>query len=446
MVCNTTARTEHVLRVEFQDGTVQEFILRVQRLYRERWLPALLIIGTITLTLAVYFLVNAPAAIAVFTILLTWSTLNFYVYNPGPVFADFPGHNRIIQGVLDGTRPIPPHFVYHVLNMGLVRTVPTLPLPAANFIVMMAANVFTALAVYALLRSRGNHAPETSWKWSLLYLAIPLLLYIGPINFDKPFTMLSAYVYPNTSYNPTVSVLKPFAIAAFTALVALLQPGTTRRRVIVAGMAVLIVFATLTKPSYTMPLLAVSGLVFAYSLIRPLPIKRWELIVGVMIPAVLVLGWQYLFTYGPQQSNLYNSDEKAQILFAPFDLYLVYWEVAAQDIPIHLIVSVIFPVGVYLLYFNSARRDISLNIAWLVFLAGQALAYIFVEAPGYASGNMTWSGRIALFVLFVVTLEFLIRQNRSALDQGRNGFHPRLYAGLLLLALHIAPNFINYFR
>src|SRR5690606_9327 len=111
-----------------------------------------------------------------------------------------------------------------------------------------------------------------------------------------------------------------------------------------------------------------------------LPVKRWELVAGILIPAVLILGWQYLLTYGPQQNRLYEGEE-ASILFAPLELFLVHWHVAPLNLLSELVVSLLFPIAVYVLYFREARQDHLLNIAWLIFIAGQALAYLFIESP-----------------------------------------------------------------
>ena len=150
-----------------------------------------------------------------------------------------------------------------------------------------------------------------------------------------------------------------------------------------------------------------------------------------------MLGWQYLFTYGPQQANLYG--EAAGIKFSPLELYLVYWEVPAANLIPELIISLIFPIVVYVMY-RRAWQDFVLNLAWLIFIAGQAMAFLLIESPHFGHGNMVWSGRITALVLFVVSIAFFLRQNKDLLDKDK-GFprDGRFYLGMLLLAIQIIP-------
>lgn len=441
--CNTLGNPD--LRVELQDGSIKELPIQTQKLYREPVTALLLIGGVVALALAAYSLIGMPAALAVIAVVLTTPALLYFVQSEGfrPDANDYLGHMLIAQRLMDGTGKLPPHFLYHLLSIEWVELFPGATLKDAALVILIVANVLTCLAVYAIFRLITEKRADTNWKWTLVYLTIPFILFIGPINFDQPFIMVSAYVYPNSPHSPTFILLKPFAVGLFACLAALFG-AVSRRGLIVAGMIVLSVLATLAKPNYTLPFVAVVGLVFAASFIRPLPVKRWELIAGIIVPAGVVLGWQYLLTYGPQQNQLFG--EISSIRFSPLELFLVHWHVPAVSLIIEFIISLVFPIVVYGVYFQRARRDLLLNIAWLTFIAGQALGYLFIESPIPENGNMVWGGRITSFVLFIVSIAFFWRQNRNALDN-QAGFprDGRFYLGAILLMLHIMPNLRTLF-
>jgi hypothetical protein len=79
-------------------------------------------------------------------------------------------------------------------------------------------------------------------------------------------------------------------------------------------------------------------------------------------------------------------------------------------------------------------------LAWLTFLAGQSFAYIFIERGYEAAGNMTWGGRITLWVLFAVTLGFFLRQNAETIFKNRQiPRDPRFYLCAFIYLLHVIP-------
>jgi hypothetical protein len=432
-ICDTSRSL--TMLVELQDGSTQELRIGFEKLFLNPIIGLLFIIGLVALTLSLYNLFGTWVAVAALIFALTVPTLLFHVISEGLKVGlnDYSSHIHIAEGIMDGSRSVPPHFLYHAAAIGWVDLFPGSTLKDATLVLMLAANILTGIGIYAIFRLMIGKRPDINWKWTLIYLAIPLLLFIGPIDFKTPI-LISARIYPNPIHSPTFIFLKPFVVGLFACFIALCR-GVSKRWLLVAGMAALTILGSLAKPAYTLPLVPVIGLLLAASFVRPIPIKRWELIAGILLPAVLVLGWQYLFTYGPQQSNLYGT--QASIKFMPLELYLGQWQIPAINLVTDFIISLLFPLFIYVVY-RQARRDIALNIAWLIFIVGQALGYLFIEVPKLDNGNMVWSGRITSLVLFVVAVAFFLRQNRDLLDKGfpRDG---RFYLGMLLLAIHIIP-------
>jgi len=62
------------------------------------------------------------------------------------------------------------------------------------------------------------------------------------------------------------------------------------------------------------------------------------------------------------------------------------------------------------LYFQKTRQDLSFNLAWLTFIFGAFYTYFLAESERVTDGNFIWSGQITLFMLFVVSAVFFLRQ------------------------------------
>jgi hypothetical protein len=267
---------------------------------------------------------------------------------------------------------------------------------------------------------------------------------IGPASFSPQVLNTirgTAFILPNTFHNPTMTLLKPFAVLAFLGVVAAFSDAPGRRWLPILGVGLMTAAATLTKPNYTMALLPAATLVLAYHFIRPFRLNRWLLIGGILIPAVAVLGWQFLRVYGPAAPvTAYNPTQAAKVVISPLELYVVWWYIPASQLLPAFFLSILFPLSVYAAYFKSARRDLPLNTAWLIFLIGASFAYVFIEIPNQVSGNMTWGGRITLFVLFAASLGFFIRQNASTFfSEKRLPRDWRFYVCVGVYLLHVIP-------
>jgi hypothetical protein len=129
------------------------------------------------------------------------------------------------------------------------------------------------------------------------------------------------------------------------------------------------------------------------------------LVLGLSLPALVTLGWQYRFTYTSAAPGIDNMP--ARIIFAPLGVYSFY---SSWLLP-KFIASILFPLAVYALYAKRATQDFALNLSWLIFLIGSFYAYFLAESgPRFASGNFLWSAQVALFILFVSSVVFLMRQ------------------------------------
>ncbi len=421
------------LRVEFRDGPARLYRPPVELLYQHP-IVALLLAGLVaTASLTAYLWLGVPGLLAVLTVVVFGPMLR----SLANLHHDFVDHTMFAAIASDtGFSALPPQFLYHLLTILLSRAFPTLNLENAGFLLVLAAYVGSSLAVYWLLRWLTDfpaHGRRTDILFTVVTLAIMLA---GPVDFlSHRFQSRTAVIPLNLYHSPTLGLLKPLAVMLF--LVALKLLAAPQRRVLrrTLLLAALTILATLAKPSYTLAVVPALGLVLAYSLVRPLKVNRAAILGGALLPAVVTLGWQYLFLYGPQAaSTVYNSAQPARIVFAPFELYLTWWQTPWYWLLPDLLVSILFPLAVYGVYFRRARQSTALNLAWLTFIIGAALGYLFIERPNEGHGNLTWSGQITLFVLFATSTGFWLQQaplaERLRLDR-------RSVLCALLLAAHV---------
>lgn len=406
--CTFSARP--TLHVEFPDGTSKDYEFVLERLYFNPVVLALLAGLIVSSSAAVYTLFGGRGLLILVMVAVFAPMFRSFAKIEG----DFVTHISFASAARDtgSFSALPPQFLFHLLLILIANLIPSVNLENASFLVVLAAYVLCAVAVYSLLRHIAGQ-PAHTLKLDTVFVGLTLAIMLaGPIAVFGPYSNPNASLIQfNAYHNPTIGLLKPFAVALFLLVLRLLTRPSHKVAVTTLALAGLTILATLAKPSYTLTIAPALALIVGASFLKPLHIPRFALILGVLVPAGLVLGWQYFFLYGPQaQSTVYNSVEPARLTFAPLELYLKWWRIPGYRLLPELVASILFPLVVYLAYFRQARRDTALNLAWLTFLVGAALAYLFVERPREGDGNLVWSGQITLFILFAVSVGFYLKQ------------------------------------
>lgn len=439
--CNTDRLP--TMRVNFLDETERQFRMPIEKLYANPLVIGLWIIVVAGLVGAAYGLFEIPGALFMLTVILFWAVTRISIETG----SDYVIHLRYQQIVLDtgNLTALPPHPLYYGLGVVTKLLFPGISLESANFVVILLAYGFGSVALYGLLKSIVGESSGSKARQALIYIpltlslwsVVPLVVSGNPLN-----TLIGRPDIPINMFNsPTLTLLKPFAVLIFLGLAKWLTDTPYHRWLAVLGVALVTAAATLTKPNYTMALLPAVGLVLAYQFIKPFRLNRTLVIAGVIVPAVAVLGWQYLRVYAPgAATTLYTAKQSASIGLAPFELFVTYWNFSIPQLLSGLLLSLVFPLTVYLAYFQAARRSLILNLAWLTFFIGQSFAYLFIEIAYQAAGNMTWGGRITLFVLFATSLGFFLRQNAGVLFNSRQlSRDPRFYLCAVIYIMHIIP-------
>jgi hypothetical protein len=157
--------------------------------------------------------------------------------------------------------------------------------------------------------------------------------------------------------------------------------------------------ATYIKPVFAICILPAIGILMAYRLLKKQELNWKILSLGLILPTVVVLAWQYMLTYQASGSG--------GIIFAPFSVMRLY----SKWLTAKFLLSILFPLFVTVFYFSKARRDMGMILGWLIFLMSVVCTYFLSESgTSLNSGNFTWTAEISLLVLFCVCTLFFIEQ------------------------------------
>jgi len=343
-------------------------------------------------------------------------------------------HVEFAQKIAETGVLYPGHFLYHVLT-GAVHGLVPLSWLQAHVVVVLALRVLLAVVIWSLVRQ--SLRSRDSANDALLTIVLTLgLLVSSAVSFPSwgQGNYYLGYIVPNIYVSQTLVALQPLALLTFVAVVRVLtasRPGPTGWQVM--AMAVLAILSTLAKPSYAMVLLPAVGVFLLLQgelfviaperqgRLRMLP-GRWLenlksvmiLAAGLALPTLIALGWVYFSTYLTYQQLDAMQDTGVRI--APFKV-MAYFQslyVPNSEIPFWLLVkfllSLVFPLTVAIAYFPQARRDPRFVLAWLQCAFGLIFVYFVAEDPIFGAGNFTWSGQIALSILFVVSLLILVER------------------------------------
>jgi hypothetical protein len=288
------------------------------------------------------------------------------------------------------------------------------------------SSVASALALYFWY----GMLPNRPSPWLRAFCAVSLIV-VAPV--ILPSLLDGAYYFGYIGlanyHNPTVHMLRPFALLLFI----LAMEALARARHsgwITALSAVVMALATFLKPSYTVTLLPALGLLALFWLYRRRPVDWRFLILGLGLPAALVLASQYWYTYAAGEAD-------SAIVWMPF--------AAAGSMSGYLalkfLLSILFPLSVALISFRSMRRDPAMALAWLSFAAGAAQYYLLAESGSRLQhGNFLWGAQISLFILFAACTRFLLGQN----VEWKRWARPASLAQAAVYLLHLGAGIAYY--
>jgi hypothetical protein len=326
---------------------------------------------------------------------------------------------------------LPPQFLYHVLLVSVYRLIPGESYPLAVAIIGAASYIAAALIIFGIFYPEFNRfSPRL--RFAAAFGITVVMMLVGSINlftWGKTGTLLDTYfgyITPNSFHSPTLILMKPFALVLFGYAVKVFAGEPSRGRGVWVCFAIAFL-CTLAKPNYSIALIPALGLMSVYSIWKRQPLDWRLLIVGIGLPIIGLLGWQFL----------YQTRGRGGFAFEPLR---VMNDLSPDGLLLpKLLLSIVFPAAVYLLYWPQTRHDTAFTLAWLSF--GIALAYLYtmVEVNYWSAGNFQWGTQITLLILFLIAARLLIRQYMASRQ-----WTWRLTVCVILLALHFVGGLAVY--
>jgi hypothetical protein len=318
----------------------------------------------------------------------------------------YMARNLLLTGKLYTAGAALPHPL-NAFGMIFFSQVFGLSLEYGEIIVILLSYALLGNVIYSQVKNLTDIRED--WKRMIISFGIiiagPLFLLAGiDHKFYFGYTGFALY------HNPTLILLRPFAVLLWVLILKFSFSKINTGMGIFLGILV-VILATLAKPSYTICILPAIGLVLIWRKIRGQTINWWFILFGVFIPAIIVLIWQYNLAFlGSRDSG---------IIIAPFKV--IQW--MSHKIVIKFLLSIIFPLSVSLLYIKRVIHDRAMMIAWVVFGIGFFYGYFLAE-DGFSiySANFLWSTHITLFILFIQSIIFFLNQKFN----GKYNLLPRI--------------------
>lgn len=297
---------------------------------------------------------------------------------------------------------------------------------ACAILVAMAAYLATVIILkkrfYQNWRSTlGSKAYFYAWLSSFFMLLVnPIILFTLGSN-----RLTLGYIPANVWHNPTYILMRPFALWLFFYIEDHWDKRLNAKEwFLVALISYLVVFA---KPNFTLSMLPALGLLTLVK-IRNFRHWNWGLLTAFMLPSLFSLAYQYWF-----MSQL---PEISSYIFAPFVAALHYVENGFTLIAF-ILLSIAFPLMLTIFDLKETMRRVDFQLVWLNFMVALLTFLLFAEIPYVGSLNFSWGVMMAVFLLFAVSVNYLVRDyHRLAIQAWKTNIM------LGLLALHLVSGVI----
>ena len=260
------------------------------------------------------------------------------------------------------------------------------------------------------------------------------LVVAAPIALLYPFdrALYFGYIGNAIYHNPTIILLKPFALLQFVFSVQAIQGKNASWKAILIT-ALVSSIAVFAKPNYVICLLPSLAIFTLWRILKKEPVDWKRIIIGIVLPSIAILIWQFTSNFG--------AAEEGGVIFAPF---AAMYTLSYKYLLIKFILSIIFPLVVTLVYWKESIKDIRIQFGWIGFGFGAIFTYFFAESgQRFNHGNFTWSGIITLFILFVCCALFLSEKGFPSKNRLANWLI--ISAGTLHVVFGVIYYFVIYF-
>jgi hypothetical protein len=355
------------------------------------------------------------------------------------VVSDYTTHVEFAEKIYRTHQLVVPHFLFHFLTIGVVAVAGT-SFQSAALSVLAVFYGLTGLLLYretarVLITSQPSRRALAGGATAALVLGLAVLFMNPILRPGGPHIYQLGYFWAEPYENPTYSLMKPLALASVVSALPFLTSATASRCSVMTA-AIATAAGALAKPSFVVCLIPAVLILGALRSKEREAVDWTAITLGLLVPGAVIVLLQYYLSYsglGPQ--GTYQN----AVVFAPFGFFRVRH---ITYLPAKLALSVAFPAAVYLLYWKCARRDLPLNFALLLFAFGAGYAVFLVEAQRTTHGNFLWGAYVTLFILYLFSATFLVRQLKTTSWKGAQ--RVRHIAAIALLLAHVASGIFTY--
>lgn len=213
---------------------------------------------------------------------------------------------------------------------------------------------------------------------------------------------------PNPFHNATYLAARPFAVIAFFLAIDILHDYEDNERWFrpkCVCFAIVLLVATMTKPSFTLVLICVCGCIMLWRLFRSRlkGMKAFWQFGITFIPTLLDLLYQYRGVF----MEAVNEEKGIGVGF------LVAWKTATNNVFSSILLAIAFPLAVLFFHQIRLRENRNLLFSWQFYLAG-LLMLLFLYEKGYRLPhiNFAWGYMYSLFFLYITSLIVLVQDTK----------------------------------
>ena len=256
--------------------------------------------------------------------------------------------------------------------------------------------------------------------------------------FDYAYRCMGIYT-PNPFWNATYLATRPFAVVCFFEAARILKSYreyfSWKESL---PFAVSLFLTTITKPSYTMVLVPLMGVILFTDIVRSRgkSFQNAFCLCVTMIPTGLDLLYQFFGVF--RGTNVKGEETGIGLAFAKV------WSNYSKNIPLSIVMGMALTIGVAVLNWRKLKECFLYRFAWYNYLVATGM-FLCLYEKGFRMlhANFSWGYMHGMFFVFLLTL-LLVLQNTVAWYRSWKIILLPAEWGVLLYHLVCGVNFLVY--
>ncbi len=264
---------------------------------------------------------------------------------------------------------------------------------------------------FAAYLSKACPKAHAGWQQVLITLAAFGILFYSMIFVYNHYFPGTRFYYlgvftPNPFHNATYASARPFSIVATFMFADLLEQYEARFDVKKSvAFSVILLLATMTKPSFTIVFCGAAGLIMLFRMFKTKfqNFKNTILLGCMFIPTFIDLLYQFGGVFTGQNSK----GEDTGIGFALFKV----WGEYCDNYIVAIVLLIFFPIVVFCFQHRKIKTNTLYRFGWQMYGMGLAM-FILLYEKGFraADANFSWGYMIGAFFLTMASLLVLLEE------------------------------------